>query len=344
MVNWHVISDINKVHSGIAPTALSGCPYLFCAGTTQMGIEDTAMAGGRIWIGIPQDGNVFSETRWKWNMRWEPLMKTQNDLLTDVPPAVGMGWGAPVVFIKTAGEGRIFYSVYELPGIATQWREVGGVTDQPLAAANATFGGKTHLYAFRRNPTDGMIYVTRTGDSTEVKTWEPWRAIPGDMRTRKAPAAATMIAPNGRMLFVFAKREGSNRIAYSATADGVRWSAWKDVIVNGEPVQMVGALAPTVTNYEESLYLPFIPPGVQTNSVQAAVLSPVLTGDRVTNAQWTIIDFCPIPTDFDHFIALHGFRNSEQSNLFTLFHAKVGNSAVVSRAETVRPVMGKKRA
>jgi hypothetical protein len=340
MVNWHVISDLGMVHSAIAPGTVLGCPYLFCAGKTQMGIEDTAMAGGRVWIAIPQDGNLFSETRWKWNLRWEPLMKTRDDLLTDAAPAVTSAWGIPVVFIKTAGEGRIYYSSYDL-GVATQWREVGGVTDQPLAAASTTFNGKTYLYVFRRNPTDGFVYFSRTADKGEAKTWETWRAIPGDLRTKKSPAAAAMIAPNGKMLFVFAKREGTNRLAFSATLDGMRWSAWRDISIDGKPIEMVGPLAPTVVNYEESLYLPFIPAGVDASNVEAAVLSPVFEGNRVVNAAWSRIDFCPIPTDFDQWIAVHGYHNSESSHLYTIFHGRASNVAVVSHAETVKPAKKK---
>lgn len=336
MANWHVISDEGMIHSAIAPATVLGSPYLFVAGKTQMGIDDTATAGGRIWIGIPQDGNLFSETRWKWNMRWEPLMKTRDDLLTDTAPAVTTAWGIPMVFIKTAGEGRIFYSGYDL-GMATQWREVSGVTDQPLAAASSTFKNKPYLYLFRRNPSDGKIYYTRTADKGDEKTWEMWNAIPGDLQTKKSPAAATMLAPNGKMLFVFAKRDGTNRLAFSATMDGTRWSTWRDVSIGGQPVEMVSPLAPTVINYEESLYLPFIPAGTNASNVEAAVLSPVFDENRVVNATWSRIELSPIPTDFDQWIGIHGYHNSESSHLFTLFHARANNTAVVCRAETVAP-------
>ncbi len=342
MVNWHVISDVGMVYSGVGAANVLGCPYLFVAGKNQPGVQDTAASerGGRVWIGIPQDGNLFSETRWKWNLRWEPLFKTREDLVTDAAPVVGTAWGTPVVFIKTAGEGRIYYSSYEL-GEATAWHEVGGVTDQPLAATGATLNGKTYLYLFRRNPVDGQIYMTRTSDKHDAKTWETWRVIPGDMYTKKSPAVATLVAPGGRMIFVFAKRE-DNHIAFTASADGVKWSAWRDVVVNGHPIQTLGRLAPTASNWGESIYLPFVTPNIDTNIVKAAVLSPVLDGEKVVNATWSVIDLCPIPTDFDHGIVLGGFRNSDSSNLFALFHAVAGNAAVVSRAETVKAVSVKK--
>ncbi|MDX2162150.1 MAG: hypothetical protein SF162_12565 [bacterium] len=338
MVNWHVISDVGTVQSGIGAASVLGCPYLFVAGRNQAAPEETAAAerGGRVWIGIPQDGNLFSETRWKWNMRWEPLFASREDLMTDTAPAVGTAWGTPVVFIKSAGEGRIFYTSYEL-GEASPWREVGGVTDQPLSATGVTFNGRSYLYLFRRNPVDGQIYYTRTGDKGETKTWETWRAIPGDLRTKKAPAAATLAAPNGRMLCLFAKRE-NNRIAFTGSLDGIKWSAWKDVTVNGAPIETLARFSPTAATWQDSIYLPFIPPNMETTVVRAAVLSPVVEGDRVVNASWSVIDLCPIPTDFDHGIVLNGYRNSEASYLFAMFHATAGNAAVVSRAETVKPV------
>ncbi|MFN8528314.1 MAG: hypothetical protein U0670_06860 [Anaerolineae bacterium] len=340
MVNWHVISDVGMVHSGIGAGNVLGCPYLFVVGRNQASPDETASAertaGGRLWIGIPQDGNLFSETRWKWNMRWEPLFSSREDLQTDAAPAIGAAWGIPVVFVKTVGEGRIYYTSYEL-GRATTWREVGGVTDQPLAASGATFNGHTYLYLFRRNPVDGQIYYTRSSDKGEAKTWETWRMIPGELRTKKAPASATLAAPGGKMLCLFAKRE-NNRVAFTATLDGVKWSAWRDVVVNGTPIEMLGRLSPTAITWQDSIYLPFVPPNVETTVVKAAVLSPVVEGDRVVNATWSIIDLCPIPTDFDHGIVLGGYRNSEASYLFAMFHATAGNAAVVSRAETVKPV------
>ncbi len=80
MVNWHVISDVGMVHSGIGAGNVLGCPYLFVAGRNQVTPDETADAGraGRVWIGIPQDSNLFSDTRWKWNMRWEPLFQTRD--------------------------------------------------------------------------------------------------------------------------------------------------------------------------------------------------------------------------------------------------------------------------
>ncbi len=338
MVNWHVISDVGMVHSGIGAGNVLGCPYLFVAGRNQTTPEETADAsrGGRVWIGIPQDGNLFSDTRWKWNMRWEPLFQKRDDLQTDAAPVVSAPWGIPVVFIKTAGDGRIFYTSYEL-GQATPWREVGGVTDQPVGATGASFNGKTYLYLFKRNPIDGQIYYTRSGDRGEAKTWETWRVIPGDLKTKKSPAAAVMPAPGGRILCAFAKRD-NNTIAYTATLDGVRWSAWRDLVINNAPVQMLGRLAPTAFTWQDSIYLPFVPPKVETNIVKAAVLTPTVQDDKVVNAQWSVIDLCPIPTEFDHGIVMGGYRNSEASYLFAMFHATAGNAAVVSRAEAVKPV------
>jgi hypothetical protein len=183
--------------------------------------------------------------------------------------------------------------------------------------------------------------MTRTGDKHEQKHWETWRAIPGDLRTVKAPAVATLVAPGGRLIFVFAKRD-NNRIAFTASADGVKWSAWRDIVINGAPVETLARLTPTAINWGESIYIPFIPPQVDSNIIKAAVLSPVVENEQVVNAAWSLIDLCGIPTDFDHGIVLGGFRNSDSSNLFALFHAVAGNAAVVVRAETVKAVSIKK--